>query len=272
MPEVFYRLWALLFARPAFRKLHVFLLQLGIRGLGVLNYYSPRTTGEHWLVHRFLADRWKHLDEEITVFDVGANCGAFTRDVLGVHPRLRVMAFEPHPAHVAELSRRYENDPRVRVEPLAISDSEGRSTLYDYPGPDTASEQASLNREAFESLYSEVPARELPISLTTLDLYCQAHPVSRIHLLKLDVEGHEPEALRGAARLIASGAVEVVLFEFNAHLAFKNTTMLDFFRLLPGYELYRLLPSGLLRLPKNAPVLNTIYQFQNILALRSPSS
>lgn len=42
---------------------------------------------------------------------------------------------------------------------------------------------------------------------------------SRIALLKVDVEGHEPEALAGAAQLLGGQLVDNVLMEYGPHVA-----------------------------------------------------
>jgi hypothetical protein len=42
---------------------------------------------------------------------------------------------------------------------------------------------------------------------------------SKVVLLKLDVEGHEPEALAGAAQLLGGQLVDNVLLEYGPHIA-----------------------------------------------------
>ena len=42
---------------------------------------------------------------------------------------------------------------------------------------------------------------------------------SKVVLLKLDVEGHEPEALAGAAQLLGGQLVDNVLLEYGPHVA-----------------------------------------------------
>lgn len=42
---------------------------------------------------------------------------------------------------------------------------------------------------------------------------------SRVALLKVDIEGHEPEALAGAAQLLGGQLVDNVLLEYAPHIA-----------------------------------------------------
>jgi FkbM family methyltransferase len=42
---------------------------------------------------------------------------------------------------------------------------------------------------------------------------------ARVTLLKVDIEGHEPEALAGAAQLLGGNLVDNVLLEYAPHFA-----------------------------------------------------
>jgi hypothetical protein len=48
-----------------------------------------------------------------------------------------------------------------------------------------------------------------------LDEYLEAAGVSTVDLLKIDVEGYEPNVLRGAHKAIAAGRIRAVLIELN---------------------------------------------------------
>jgi hypothetical protein len=53
--------------------------------------------------------------------------------------------------------------------------------------------------------------------------------IEHIDLLKLDVEGHELEVLKGAQQLFASGRVATVSFEFGGCNIDSRTYLRDFF-------------------------------------------
>ena len=52
----------------------------------------------------------------------------------------------------------------------------------------------------------------LPYGLMT---FAKEYAIDRIDLLKIDVQGHEADVLRGAEGLISAGRVGVILFELN---------------------------------------------------------
>ncbi len=55
--------------------------------------------------------------------------------------------------------------------------------------------------------------RALDVSVATLDEFCRERGLARIDLLKMDLQGGELLALRGAAGLLRAGAVDVIYTE-----------------------------------------------------------
>ena len=104
--------------------------------------------------------------------------------------------------------------------------------------------------------------------MTTLDAYARENGVRRIALLKVDTEGNEYKVLLGARELLRSGAIAAIQFEFNEMNVASRVFVRDFLDLLPNYDMYRLLPRGLLRIDPYIPVYSEIFGFQNIVAIR----
>lgn len=158
------------------------------------------------------------------VFDVGANIGLFTLYALRNWPDGRIIAFEPAPAVFDALRRNVGDAANVVLHNLALGDvRETRELLY-YPrytmmsgfDADPAADRA-LARRGFENTAAGLdPAdRELllaaadallddsfgqervPCTVERLSDVARAAGVDRIDLLKIDVEGHELNVLRG---------------------------------------------------------------------------
>lgn len=150
------------------------------------------------------------LDTGEHAVDVGANIGQNTAlmALMAGHAG-DVIAFEPHPVLVETLSHNIEQWKSYSLAPiawhtLALSDHFGSATLYEPAGFVENYGLASLEQpEAFGETHT--------IALTTLDLMVPEHRI--IHVLKLDVEGHEAALLRGSARLLAAGQIRDIIFE-----------------------------------------------------------
>jgi len=127
-----------------------------------------------------------------------------------------------------------------------------------------------LHGELFTLLHKPENIRSFEVELDTLDNYCENQKLSFIDFIKIDTEGNELAVLQGARQMIATGGLPFIQFEFNEMNVISRSFLKDFYKVLEGYEFFRLMPNGLFPLGAyNAG--NEIFAFQNIIALRSES-
>ena len=149
--------------------------------------------------------------------DVGANIGYFT--LLGarrVGPTGRVFAIEPSPYAADRLSQTIAANviPQVRIERCGLGRRRGEVVLYD----------AAVGNHT-PTMLGDPGGHGLVVPVRTLDECVREWNIDRIDLMKIDVEGYEPEVFAGAARTLADGKIKAVLCEFNVHwLARAGTT------------------------------------------------
>lgn len=249
------------FARPVFQKWNELLCHLGLRGLGVLNYYDHNISGEKWLID-YIAQNYL-----ISVFvDVGANEGSYTEIVCSKIKTCSAYCFEPIPQNFQKLSQRLGGKPNIKLFQLGVSDSQKEAILYDY-AHNQGSQHGSLYKDTFTRFYQEQIV-EIPIQLTTLDNIAQQEQLSKIHFLKIDTEGHEFSVLKGAKTLIEKGQIDIIHFEFNDMNVDSHVFMKNFVELLADFDLYRLLPQGLLPIHYQKALFNEFFAYQNIVAFR----
>jgi FkbM family methyltransferase len=132
--------------------------------------------------------------------DVGGHIGFFTVQMAAaVGPSGRVFAFEPFDTNADLLERSIaENDfgDRVRFQRAAVGAAPGIARLT-FPVETLNSGGAYLLREGSAPLAGN-RTKDVPVvALDSLDI---DRPV---RFIKMDVEGAEPQVLRGAARLLA---------------------------------------------------------------------
>jgi FkbM family methyltransferase len=145
------------------------------------------------------------------VFDVGANAGIFSLAALAARPSGIVHAFEPTHEIAAQLRQTVQSNhlTALSVHEVAIGRNEGTAYLHFCKGDKGDNDGMNFVTESEES------GATMPIPVTTLDAFCNKEKISRIDLLKLDIQGNEAEALLGAQRLLEEGRIGVVFTELN---------------------------------------------------------
>lgn len=204
---------------------------------------DPAQNGEGWLQGQLLQ---AYAQEPRTVvFDVGANVGAWTQMLLDQVPAARaealeVHAFEPVASTMQTLRGNLARHPRadrVRLVPAALSDADGTMDMFEVEANGTTN---SLYPDPF------VQTRRVPIQTQRADSYCAEHGIDRVHLLKVDAEGHDFSVLQGAERLFREERVMVAQFEYNHRWVYSRHYLKDVFDFVSGlpYVVGKLTPAG----------------------------
>lgn len=206
----------------------------------------------------------------MTVVDVGANIGEIALAAgVRVGSRGRVLAFEPQPRLAERLRRHAATNGLGNVEVLEMGVSE-RSETATLFAPAEAFDDGSQH-SGLASLYPTSTRAEAvsQIRLVTLDRFLEDHPAERVDVIKIDVEGAELAALRGAeATLKRFHPALIIEIQQESSLAagYDQRAILEFLSPL-GYEFFRIVRGGEL-LPVTAEALGP---FQNVLC-RVPST
>lgn len=248
-----YRSWNLFFEK---------LYALSLRQMNFGRASNYRVNGElHSL--KQLARQWNN--KPVTLLDVGANVGEFTLEILEAFQgqTFQLYAFEPSTRAWSQLKERVPVQPNIHIQHVALSNEQGTADLF---FPKEGSALASLHQRDLSHVNQSFGQKE-QVSITTLDRFCHENAIEYIHLLKIDVEGHELAVLKGAKGMMDRNAIEVIQFEFGGTSLDSRSYFKDFYQLLsPKYKIYRILPKGLRELERYSEKLE-IFQSANYLAI-----
>jgi len=134
------------------------------------------------------------------------------------------------------------NIPNSILIPKAVSSKTTQVELYsDSP----TSGLASLHQRQ-ESNFKNNKFTSFVVDTITIDEIVSEYNLEYIDFIKIDIEGHELEALKGAGKSLASGIIKALTFEFGSGNLNSRTFFRNFWDLLNplGYKIYRILPSS----------------------------
>jgi|GEM_PF-981914 methyltransferase, FkbM family len=203
------------------------------------------------------------------VFDLGANIGAWAKEVLTRHQDIaEIHIFEPL-AHVHKnlVDRlRGENNVKILAQNMAVGSREEIKTFYQYDDRCTLS--TSDRSGWMESQGGIQPPQECTVFTTTLARYCQRLGIKRINFLKIDVEGAELDVLYGASELLKYGQIDYIQFEYGTTYREANITLKEVCEYLQKYRysIFKILPQGLEYRPNFQPE-HEVFESSNFLAV-----
>jgi len=138
------------------------------------------------------------------VIDCGAHIGAFTRVALNAGARM-VVAIEPEQANLLAFQKNFAQEikaGKVKLVPKGVWDTTGKLSLH-----------LSTVGDSHSMVIPQNAGKDETVEVTTLDALLESLKLARVDFIKMDIEGAEPKALRGARK---------VLMRFQPRLAISS--------------------------------------------------
>lgn len=122
-----------------------------------------------------------------------------------------MIAFEPTPTTYDYLKKniKINNISNIIASNSGLSSSEKSQSFLLSPNP----EENSITDCNSKSLKSG--SKIINIKTVTIDKFCQNNNLKRIDLIKLDIEGQELEAIKGAQEILLKNKNIKIIFELN---------------------------------------------------------
>lgn len=147
-----------------------------------------------------------------TVFDIGANHGDTVEKYVNLYPDASIFAFEPSPSVFSRLNKRFKKINNVTCVQIAIADKDDSFTFYTNHNPDTnsllKSQKTGLNSDT-----QVANVGNIMVQATSIDLFCQKYEIKQIDILKIDIQGGELMALKGASEMLKNKAIKLIYTE-----------------------------------------------------------
>jgi len=165
----------------------------------------------------------KILKKDSCAVDVGGHVGSFLRLLEKFAPEGMHIVFEPSAVKSGLLKKQF---PAVRVVPYAAADETGTAMFdEDYARPGLSALQRGHREQGATTVRSEIKTYRLD------DILLET--TNPIDLIKLDIEGSELAALRGAIRIIEKWS-PAIIFECGPEhwLAERNLSRMSLYKFI----------------------------------------
>ena len=148
----------------------------------------------------------RYLKPDSNCVDIGCHKGEILREILGLCPRGTHFAFEPIPELYQSLCSRYGS--RARIFSCALSNSNEGSVEFNLVK--NAPAYSGLRKRNYDDL-DHVEIEKISVEKRELD---KVIPDTSIDLIKIDIEGGDYHALRGAQNILRTYH-PLLIFEFG---------------------------------------------------------
>ncbi len=218
------------------------------------------SNGEGKFIDAFFEQNRIHKGE-LTIFDVGANVGNYTQMLTEKCQKYSISAnihaFEPTMSCLQVLKSKFTTNKHISICNKAVSNTEGTQFIY---FDKAQSGMASLHRRDLKALDIELNLSE-KIETIRLDNYIETNKIEHIHLLKIDIEGHEIAAFEGLGKYLNADFIDFIQFEYGGANLDSHTTLADFYRLLTpqGFKIAKIMRKGLQLRPYHPVMDNFCY-------------
>ena len=205
--------------------------------------YDIQKNGESGLVKKVLRDAAlkrtlselraeKSGNKNLVVFDVGANRGDWTNEILrfAQQESVQLHLFEISSNLASSLKKRFESEGFIKVHNIGLSNSVGFAKYAKYP---ESEEYNSLL--VTSTLWNELEREISTVPTLTGNIFCANHNIQFVDLVKIDVEGWEWHVLKGFEEMLCQQQIGIVQFEYGYPTGDTHVLMKDFFNLFGDF-------------------------------------
>ena len=169
------------------------------------------------------------------VLDVGGNRGQSISYFLKLNKHTKIISFEPTKSLYKYLLKKYNSFPNITISNKGISSFSGKKRFYE----NYMNLTSSFEKINYDSNYlkfktkilgldvKKIIKKEYDVNVVTLSSYIKKNIASNIDLIKLDVEGHEYECLKGLFDVPLNSNIKLIQLEYHNDDMYQNSIPFD---------------------------------------------
>jgi FkbM family methyltransferase len=176
------------------------------------------------------------------VFDIGAANGRTSSKYRTLFPEAKLYAFEPLPASYKELAKFCETNTYTTPLNYAVTEQAGKATFHITALDDSSSLlPPNVTGSTFDRHHKL--QRTIEVNTITIDQICAQYNIDQIDVLKLDTQGAELSALKGASKMLSEKRVRLVYSEIQFIHLYQGAAQfyeINAYLASHGYKLFNL--------------------------------
>ena len=179
-------------------------------------------------IHTYLLKNLLNIDNEILVFDVGANEGDSIKRFRNLFTNLQIHSFEPTEDLYKKIKKNF-NLSNLFLNNYALGKSNSKRNFYIYDYHRVNSFYPMENNSKYKKQRTKKNSESEKVKLidvVSLDDYCLKNKISKINLLKIDTQGSEAEVLLGAKNFLSNQLIDIIELECIFGIAHQNANSL----------------------------------------------
>jgi FkbM family methyltransferase len=230
MISLWFKFWNFML-RPLLRNHNSPIAKLiGLTARNIYILYENNDFNHHRNGEMKVVQKLKKIYNLKTIFDVGANKGdwtQFAKSIVG--DSVQFHCFEVVPDTFKKLQKNYSTNANVKLNNVGLSDSEGEFIIhYDSLNSGTAT--------VYNPLFFGAEKSKINVRSIRGDSYVSENNVDKINFLKIDVEGMEPNVLRGFSETLKQGKIDIIQFEYGLVNIQSKFLLKDAYEMLGVYN------------------------------------
>jgi FkbM family methyltransferase len=185
---------------------------------------------------------WQGIQTPV-IFDLGGHRGETVVHYRARFPEAEIYCFEPFPDSLAFLKKQFGGDTGLNIVPLAVSDRPEQKMLF-INEVDATNSLLPVASSTRRYLPGEGGTKaSIRVDTTSIDEFVKGHNIEGVHILKMDIQGSELSALKGAVRTLSMHPAPLIYTEVMFVPHYENQPLLnDIWDFLSGhgYSLFEL--------------------------------